>query len=480
MLRRRQHPEDRHGDAREGERDERHAHPETVRPASHGQRRAAGGEARTGRGFAVAGLVGLAGGRAAPPAGGRQGQGGQCEPCRQRQPAEHPGDGRRAGLHAAVAVGERDRSARGAVDDAEPRQPVEGADHPSQTPMPRVRRVDRDHAIARRRHRPDDEGGNRQVGEDLDRGRDLDRDVEAHRDPHGRVAGGPPPQADRDEQLGDHDQLGADRVERAVCEQRDRPSGERRGVQAVTHLHDPVPRDGAAEPVGVDELAHARRPVDHRGLEPQQPQRPRGGARIERRLTPPLPEPRIHRQLAPTWGDRQRRQHDHEIGAVAVDVRGREEQVVGDDAEGRARRHPGAEPQRHRHRRDDADGQQGAVEGTGKLGIPRRVRLVERVAIDPAGQRVGDERAQVQQRHRPDEDPQQRQGPHADAPPEQFVHRADEARGPGGHGRRGHAGVRPVVAAQHRHLGPVGVVPRRDPAPRDSGSRRPAACCPAT
>ena len=87
-------------------------------------------------------------------------------------------------------------------------------------------------------------------------------DVEDDGDPDGQVAGAAPPQPDRDEQLGEDDELGRSGVEVAVGEERDRPIRERRRLQVLPGPDDALPRHGAAEPVGIEELAEPGRPVD--------------------------------------------------------------------------------------------------------------------------------------------------------------------------------------------------------------------------
>ena len=154
--------------------------------------------------------------------------GGQREPCRQGQPAEHERrrpaahrHARRRGRRPAAADPGGPCSTRNRASQSSARTPTasrRGRATPGST---------RSDAVPRRRHGPDHERGDGQVGEHLDRRRQLDGDVEADGDPHRGVAGAPPPQPDGDEQLRRHDDLGRDGVERAVGQHRDGPARQR-------------------------------------------------------------------------------------------------------------------------------------------------------------------------------------------------------------------------------------------------------------
>ena len=160
--------------------------------------------------------------------------------------------------------------------DAEAGQPVEPRAPPrAKRRWPSGRRVDAEHPIAGRRHRPDHEHGDAEVREDLDR----------RRRPRSRRGRRRRPTRPRSGCARHHSPtamnssvstitLAAPVWKRPVGQQRDRPVRQRRRLQLVAGPHDPLPGDGAAEPVGIDELAQPGRPVDRGALEPQQPQRP--------------------------------------------------------------------------------------------------------------------------------------------------------------------------------------------------------------
>ena len=245
--------------------------------------------------------------------------------------------------------------------------------------------------------------------------------MEADGDPHRGIAGPPRPQPEGDEQLGGDDQLGRDGVERAVGEHGHDPVGEHRGLDALTRALDAVPRDLAAEPIRVDELAQPRRAVDRRRLEAQQPQRPCRRRRRQRG------QPRRRRHHASSDSSRphgvtaRAASTISEVGAVVVQVRRREEHVVGDDGEHDRRRQPRAHTDRHRDRGERPDAQHADVQRPRQLRVPGRVGLVERVPVDPPVPGVEEERAQVEQHDRADQHPQQRHRPHAHAAAEQLV-----------------------------------------------------------
>ena len=120
-----------------------------------------------------------------------------------------------------------------------------------------------------------------------------------------------------------------------------------------------------------------------------------------------------------------------------MEVRRREEQVVGDDRERRGRGHAGEEAERHRHGGHRRQPEQGHVERVGQLGIPRGVGLVEGVAVGPPVQGVGEERLEVQEHGRARQHPQQRERAHAHATAEQLVQPREQ---PAGLGRRADRG----------------------------------------
>ncbi len=194
----------------------------------------------------------------------------------------------------AVPVHDLKRGAGWSCFDAEPGQPVERTDHRAQSPVPGACRIDANDAIARRRCRPDQEHRYAEKREDLHRRRRLDHHVEDDGHPHGRVAGAAQPQPDRDEQLGEHDELGRPGVEGPVGEQGDRPVWQRPRLQVVARPHDSLPAHGAAEPVGIHQLAQSRCAVDRRALEPQQPERPGRRPEVRHRLPPAAAKPRVH------------------------------------------------------------------------------------------------------------------------------------------------------------------------------------------
>ena len=82
-----------------------------------------------------------------------------------------------------------------------------------------------------------------------------------------------------------------------------------------------------------------------------------------------------------------------------------------------ARHQPGG----HRERGGRAEPEQRDVDGPGQLRVPARVGLVERIAVDPTVTRRLEERTEVQERHQPGRDPQQREGAQADPAAEQLV-----------------------------------------------------------
>ena len=302
--------------------------------------------------------------------------------------------------------------------DAEACEPVQST-HESTPSL-----VDEQHSVAGRRHRPDHQDRDAEHGEHLDRRRRLDAHVEDHGDPDRCVARPPPPQPARDEELGQHDELGRAGVEVPVRQDRDHPTRER--ADLVAGLDRSHPRHGAAEPVGIEQLAHPRGSVDDRALEPQQPQGPGGRARIERRQAAAPTDERVEGQLPPARRHGEHPEDDAEVRPVVVEVRGGKEQVVGDDHERRRRREPRQKADGHADRGDGCEPEQSDVHPARQLWIPGGIRLVERIAVDPPVQGVRQERLQVQEHDRTDEHAQQRERAHADRAPEQFVERADQ------------------------------------------------------
>jgi hypothetical protein len=78
-----------------------------------------------------------------------------------------------------------------------------------------------------------------------------------------------------------------------------------------------------------------------------------------------------------------------------VEVRGGEEEVVGEDRERRGRRHAREQAERHGDGRGRGEEEQADVERARELGVPGGVGLVERVAVDVPVQGVGEERPQA-------------------------------------------------------------------------------------
>ena len=147
-----------------------------------------------------------------------------------------------------------------------------------------------------------------------------------------------------------------------------------------------------------------------------------------------------------------------------MEVRGREEQVVGDDRERRRGRHASEDAERHGdggHRRER---EQPDVHRAGQLGIPGGVGLVEGVPVGPPVQTVGEEGAQMQEHDRTGQHPQQREGPHADRAAEQVVEAGDQAADVAARANRGRVHPAPPRTRLRRTSTPgwVGVVPGRD------------------
>jgi hypothetical protein len=307
--------------------------------------------------------------------------------------------------------------------DAEARQPVEPIDRHGEPPLARGRRVETQHPVAGRRHGPNDQHGDREVGEHLHRCGRLDRDVEDDRHPYGRVARPPRPQARGDGELGEDDELGRPGVEVAVGQEVDGPLRQMPAFQVVARLHHALPGHRAAEPVGIQQLAQARCAVHGRAFEAQQPEGPGRRRGVDRREPAAAAQPRVHRELASARPDGKHAEDDEEVRAVVVEVGGREEQVVGVDRERRRRRRAREEAERHGDCGCGGDEEQADVDRAGQLGIPGGVGLVEGVAVDAAVERVREEGPQAQQHRRAGQHAQQRERAHADRATEQLIQR---------------------------------------------------------
>ena len=116
----------------------------------------------SGRGSGRRATPGSRSSRAGPP-NAREEEGGQREPCRQRQPAEHERRGRGTAEPRAIPVHDLDRGACPRGLDPKSGQPVEPADDGPQLPL----RIDANHAITGRRRRPDHQCRDGEDREDL-------------------------------------------------------------------------------------------------------------------------------------------------------------------------------------------------------------------------------------------------------------------------------------------------------------------------
>ena len=229
---------------------------------------------------------------------------------------------------------------------------------------------------------------------------------------------------------------------------------------------------------GSRSLLRPGRPVDRGALEPEQPQRPGRRREVECRSPPTAAEPRVQGQLPSARRHRQQPQDDHQVGPVVVEVRGRQQQVVGDDRERRRRRQAGEQAERHGHGGHRRQPEQPDVDRLGQLRIPGGVGLVEGVPVGLPVQAVGEERRQMQEHDRAGQHPQQGERPHADRTAEQVVERGDHAAEAGRRtkpgrahpapSRTGSAGPRPGVGRR---------CARRSPWPPGTGSHGRAECC---
>ena len=116
---------------------------------------------------------------------------------------------------ASVAIDDKRAGARFGGRDAESGEPVERV-RTRRATSPEEPRRRRRAPGPRRRNRPDQQCGDREIREHLDRRRASIAMVEAHRDPHREVARCRTA-SERDEDLGEHDHLRCERVKRTIA-----------------------------------------------------------------------------------------------------------------------------------------------------------------------------------------------------------------------------------------------------------------------
>ena len=138
----------------------------------------------------------------------------------------------------------------GAGSVAEAAEPVADADEGQDDLVGRSVPADSHDAVARRWRHPDRQSGDGGEAEHLDRRADLDQHVEAERDPQGDESGAAEPEADADEQLGQHRRRPDDVERPSLDEQVAGPLRQR--CELVLVAHDPIPEHEPAEPVGID------------------------------------------------------------------------------------------------------------------------------------------------------------------------------------------------------------------------------------
>ena len=278
-----------------------------------------------------------------------------------------------------------------------------------------------------RRVGPHDEHGDAEVGEDLHLGAQLDHDVEHDRGSDRPSTGSRPPQSDRDEQLGEDDRLRRDACGtngRAGCRRRTPAGLELRTIAswAVTRPQVTVPpnQSGSSSLLTPDApytVAHSNR-SSHSG----QRRRLRGeGPSRSRRLASDRPTSALPARLI------DRIEEDREqVRTVVVDVGGRLEQVVADDA----RREHGGDAcrptDRHGDGGDDARPKKDGEPGRAQLGRPGRVRLVEVVVVGVPSAGIDGERTEVHDRDGADEHTNQCERPHTDGLGERLVSSAEQ------------------------------------------------------
>lgn len=282
------------------------------------------------------------------------------------------------------------------MDDPEPTGPIETTNHC----IPPT--ADANDAVVRRSVGPHHQGGQRRGREDLDRGGQLDRDVERNRDPDRGLAETGHEEADRDEQLGEDDRLRRQLLESGVEQQLDERVGHAGIGHTVLVAFDPKAGHGPTPPVRVDQLAEAAGEVDERYREPQDGQREPAGPEWAERRSPPTGTERVDRDGPAGRQHRQADEQDQEEGTVVMEVRLGEEEVVGDSGDGQPGHQPGPQADRQQQRGEGRPPEHGHVHPFGKLRVPRPVRECEGVRVDHTVERVGEERPEMEEHERPD------------------------------------------------------------------------------